>query len=352
MTSGTADLISKIKLQLHLVEAKLKEMNTVIAQLERMGTSPESLKPIREERDLYEKELALLVRMLQASIPLSSETKVESHGFTQRVVATTRSIVPEVQARIKELQISGILKGRKRLPLPDCYDLIQNNPNTHSVVAEQFWQQVNKSSVDGECWLVKEPFKINSLKKNLVRCVYIPALGCKIPAVRLCCILEGMDVKDDKTLRNSCGNPQCIRPTHNDQQRKKPKLKKDKPVGSMPTMAPEKAQEEYTSYIFELLQDQEWDKKANEGISFRDAERILVTERKDIPDKDSMIKAIRFEKAGNKRFHLAENGKLYLTGFPFFPPEESPLKSLQHMEKVKGKYTEECEGSYPVIGEF
>jgi hypothetical protein len=233
-------------------------------------------------------------------------------------VATTRSELPEIRERVKELKATGKLKGCKsRLPLEDCYDLIRNFAHVKTVVADQFWAQVDKSETHGECWPAKEEFKRNTTKKSLVKALYIPALGTKMPAVRLCAVLLGLELDEDTGMRNTCGNDQCVKPAHYRSGRERDKRRKKETWHTAPTVAapaPLDEMEDYQQYIYELLMDQKEEGAPGVGILFRDAEERL---RGTIPTKDAMIKAVRLEKTGKTRFYLDPNTtRLFLTGFP------------------------------------
>ena len=321
------DAVKLLKNQLVVLEAELKEMNTAITRLELASTSAATLAPIRVEQRERQERIAQLKRMIEAAAPISLDASRPT-AFSQKTVATTRRNLTEVMERVKELRAAGKIKGRRqRLPLDDCYDLIKSNAKVHAVVMAQFWAQVSgdKDQNNGLCWTVREPFKVNRIKGNLVKTIYIAALQTKLPAVRLSCILHGVAIDEDSSMRNTCGNEQCVKPTHQTQGRLKEKrVKKQKPSSLPPAPAPINLQEtsDYQEYILELLQDQKEDGKAIEGMTFREAERILVTDRGLIPDRDSMIKAIRLEKNGKCRFHQVTEpgpncGKIFLCGYVY-----------------------------------
>ncbi len=312
-------ILNSLHDELHTADAEVKELNTMIAKLEMMGTTPASLISLRADRKAKEQNVARIQRMITASVPVPDEVFQTPQAFVQRAVATTRSELSEVQQRVKELRAAGKLKGKKsRLPLDDCYDLIRINPRTRDVVAAQFWAQIDKSEKYGECWLAKEEFKRNNTKKSLVKAVYIPALGTKMPAVRLCAVLLGLGLDEDSGMRNTCGNEQCVKPAHYRQGRERDKRRKKEtwhtpPIALAP--APLEDAEDYQGYIYEQLMDQKEDGGVNQGILFRDMEKKLVPDS--IPTKDAMIKAVRLEKSQRNRFYMELlSAKLYLTGFP------------------------------------
>lgn len=319
-------ILSSLREQLHLAEAEVKEINTFIARLEMMGTVSASLTSLRTDRANRISEIARIKRMINASLATTTEDSDQPVAFVQRAVATTRSELPELQVRVKELRVTGKLKGRKsRLPLEECYDMVRSSPQVRSIVAEQFWSLVDKSETHGECWLVKEKFKRGS-KKSIVKAVYVPALGCKIPAVRLCSILIGIDL-DESSMRNTCGEEQCVKPAHFLQGRERDKRRKKETrhtPSAIEAPAPLEEAEDYQQYVYELLADQREEGEPNVGLTFRDAEKKLVPDM--IPNKDAMIKAIRLEKFGKNQFYLnADSGRLYLTGFPRRPTHQASV---------------------------
>lgn len=314
------EILKSVNHERNEVSAEIKELNSMIAKLELMGTAESSLTAMRADRKAKEQNLARLNRILLAATPVTEDVVENKPAFVQKAVATTRSELFEVQQRVKELRAAGKLKGKKsRLPLEDCYDLIRISPRTRQVVADQFWSLVDKSETHGECWLAKEEFKRNNTKKTLVKAVYIPVLGTKMPAVRLCAVLLGLDLDEESSMRNTCGNDQCVKPAHFRSGRERDKRRKKETWHTAPTVsapAPLEEQEDYQQYIYELLSDQKEEGAPGTGIHFRDAEAKLVF-TKQIPTKDAMIKAVRLEKNGKNRFYLnAESARLFLTGFP------------------------------------
>lgn len=313
-------ILKDLRNQQREAEAEVKEFNTMIVKLELMGTSQTSLSTIRAERKVKEQNVARIRRMIDAAIPVEEEAPSKPIAFVQKSVATTRSELFEVQQRIKELRAAGKIKGRKsRLPLDECYDLIRTSPRTRQVVADQFWVGIDKSEAHGDCWLAREEFKRSAGKNSLVKALYIPCLGTKVPAVRLCSLLIGLELDEDSNLNNTCGNSQCVKPAHfragRERTKKKQKISRSMPMVPDP-MPPLGDMEDYQQYILELLMDQREDGRVNEGIPFRVAEQILVADREEIPNKDAMIKSVRLEKAKTNRFYLSDTGRLFLSGFP------------------------------------
>src|SRR5271157_636246 len=146
------EILRSIHHERNEVTAEIKELNSMIAQLELRGTSSSSLEALRSDRRTKEENLARLNRIMVAATDVTAEPG-KPVAFTQRAVATTRSELFEVQQRVKELRAAGKLKGKKsRLPLDDCYDLLRTSPRLREVVGEQFWAQVDKSETHGECW--------------------------------------------------------------------------------------------------------------------------------------------------------------------------------------------------------
>lgn len=310
------DILKTLRAQIHVAESEVKELNTVIARLEMMGTKGSTINALRIERKEREQEVVRLRRMIDASAPTVEEASGPV-AFTTRPVATTRGDLPEVGKRTAELRAMGRIKGRQRLPLEDCYDLITTSDVVRQVVSDQFWHQVDRTEAHGECWPAKEEFKRNNLKKSLIKAVYIAALGCKLPAVRLACLLEGVAVEDDTQLRNTCGNSQCVKPCHNKQGRETTKgRKKDSPISGRTAVVGLDDMQEAQGYLHELLVDQQIDGESQKGLAFRTVAEQLVREEK-VANTDILVKAIRHEGRVTARFYLRpEDGKLYLRGFP------------------------------------
>jgi hypothetical protein len=266
----------------------------------------------------------------QISDAESTIASLEGMGKYEQLIASTRENIDRLKDRrhaldkilaTMEAMAAGRMVDRDHATPPPCrgkelnasliYAYMNEHPDGKQIVAEEFWEQINKEAGNG-CWEVR--FEVTRSKKGAIKKVaHIPWLGKGLPATRLAWYLTGQVMDpNDSNIYNECGNDKCVNPAHH-YQGALGKIRKQVAREKHPDVLSATFNEvnEWVTMIFDYISgriNHGWN--AEHGFTFKELEAQFVPS--EIPTGDDLRKALNC-KRGKSLFELKE-GKWYATG--------------------------------------
>jgi len=258
--------LARLTDEIEILEGKIEEAEATVVKLRQRGYNSLAGETLAGVEELIRKKTEL-------ETSLSMLNRLSSGGVN-------RDNVP-IPPRGKKL-LSAV-----------AYAYMNLHPDGKAIVAEEFWVQVKKDANEFGCWDVLFPVS-RTPKGTLKKLVYIHWFRKKLGAVRLAWFLCGLPMDDEENLYNECGNDLCVNPAHH-YMGAAGKIKKRRDRSVVPVEPSFGDLEEYANTVFSYLCNKL--DGGRHGVTFKELEEQLVGPKNEIPDSESLRKALQTKRA-------------------------------------------------------